>query len=100
MRETNCLTELLCEDGIDTIHEKIVTSGLVNPIVLRFLRANPFIKQIPAEKMIQFLEIAYSQILMKWSKKLELYIIKLMKPCFSQCFRVCLLATQATPVKL
>lgn len=86
VRETNCLTELLCEDGIDTIHEKIVASGLVNPIVLRFLRANPFIKQIPAEKMIQFLEIAYSQILMKWSKKLELYIIKLMKPLFFTVF--------------
>lgn len=86
IRETNCLTELLCEDGIDVTHEKVVESGLVNPVVLRFLRANPFIKQIPAEKMIQFLEIAYCQILMKWNKKLELYIIKLMKPLFFTVF--------------
>lgn len=86
VRETNCLTELLCEDGIDVTHERVVSSGLVNPVVLRFLRANPFIKQVPAEKMIQFLEIAYSQILMKWSKKLELYIIKIMKPLFFTVF--------------
>lgn len=86
VRETNCLTELLCEDGIDVTHEKVIASGLVNPVVLRFLRANPFIKQVPAEKMVQFLEIAYSQILMKWNKKLELYIIKLMKPLFFTVF--------------